>query len=231
MKTTSDMILDVRHVSKSFALGRGSVPVLKDIVLSVGAGETVALMGASGAGKSTLLHIIGGLERPTTGSVVFDGVDIYGIPGCRRTALRSRRVGFVFQFYHLLPELDVLENVMLPAMNRPPFSRARGDLERAMSLLGAVGLAERAFHLPAELSGGEQQRTALARALMNEPDLLLADEPTGNLDLAMGESVLDCLCALCRDKGSTLIMATHNPRVAGRCGRVMKLENGCLAFS
>ncbi len=233
MTMNSDGILEVEHLSKTFAFARTEVPVLKDISLCVRAGETVSLVGASGAGKSTLLHIIGGLDHPTGGTVVFDGLDIYKMSARKRTLIRSRRIGFVFQFYHLLPELDVLENVMLPAMSIGPFSlvvSSSSPAKRAMALLETVGLADRSRHLPAELSGGEQQRAALARALMNEPDLLLADEPTGNLDSAMGEVVLDSLFALSREKGSTLILVTHNPIVAARCGRNLKLEDGCLVF-
>ncbi len=228
----SDSILVVERLKKTFSFARTKVPVLKDVSLSVRAGETVSLVGASGAGKSTLLHIIGGLDHPTAGSVFFDGLDMYGISPGRRTAIRASRIGYVFQFYHLLPELDVLENVMLPAMSAGFFSRRRSGspAKRAMALLDTVGLADRARHLPAELSGGEQQRAALARSLMNEPDLLLVDEPTGNLDSAMGEAVLDCMFTLSREKGSTLILVTHNPAVAARCGRNMKLEDGCLAF-
>lgn len=238
-------ILQVRRLDKTFPLAGTHVEVLKDLSLSVGPGETVAIVGASGAGKSTLLHIVGGIDRPTRGSVMFDGVDLYGLSAAGRTCLRSRRIGFVFQFYHLLPELDTLENVMLPAMNRAPFRPFRGAessgatragidgaggaaRERAMALLQAAGLADRASHMPSELSGGEQQRAALARALMNQPDLLLADEPTGNLDSVTGETVLDSIFELSREIGGSMLLATHNPAVAVRCDRMLKLENGRL---
>ena len=231
-------LLEVEILSRAYQMGAVVLPVLKDVSLKVFAGETVAIVGASGSVKSTLLHIIGGLDQPTRGAVRFHERDIYGMSGRQRTVLRARSIGFVFQFYHLLPELDVLENVMLPAMNSNlgflGFSSPRRTLAqnspraRALSLLQSVGLAERAVHLPAELSGGEQQRAAVARALVNEPELLLADEPTGNLDSMTGAQVLGVLFGLVRDNKRTLIMVTHNADVAARCDRVLKLRDGRL---
>jgi lipoprotein-releasing system ATP-binding protein len=235
-------VLRVEELSRSYQMGTLVLPVLKSVSLEVFAGETVAIIGASGAGKSTLLHIIGGLDQPTRGTVRFHGKDIYAMSGRQRTVLRARSIGFVFQFYHLLPELDVLENVMLPALNsslglfglagssfdsEQAISRA-SPKSRALSLLQSVGLAERSVHLPAELSGGEQQRVAVARALVNEPELLLADEPTGNLDSVTGAQVLNVLFGLVKNKSRTLLLVTHNSEIAARCDRVLKLQDGRL---
>jgi len=235
-------ILQVERLSKTYMLGRSAIPVLRDVSLAVRAGEVVSIIGASGSGKSTLLHIIGALDQPSGGMVRFQGRDLYALSPAQRTVMRGRHIGFVFQFYHLLPELDVLENVMLPALSATsrgkwPLTPPRGDAgnggapgmrARAQSLLEAVGLADRANHLPMELSGGEQQRAALARALMNQPDLVLADEPTGNLDSVTGGQVLEFLFALTRGKGHTLILVTHNIAVARLCDRVLELKDGCL---
>jgi len=235
-------VLEVENLGRDYRMGSTVLSVLNNISLQVAAGETVAIVGASGSGKSTLLHIIGGLDQPTRGTARFHERDIYAMSARQRTVVRARSIGFVFQFYHLLPELDVLENVMLPAMNSNlgllGFSRApvqpkqtgphNSPRERALSLLQSVGLAERAGHLPAELSGGEQQRAAVARALVNEPELLLADEPTGNLDSTTGAQVLGVLFGLVRDKKRTLLMVTHDADVASRCDRILKLRDGNL---
>jgi len=219
-------ILQVERLGKTYMLGRSAIPVLRDVSLAVRAGEVISITGASGSGKSTLLHIIGGLDQPSGGTVRFQGRDLYALSAAQRTVVRARHIGFVFQFYHLLPELDVLENVMLPALSLP---RATvGMRDRAQSLLEAVGLAGRANHLPMELSGGEQQRVALARALMNQPDLVLADEPTGNLDSVTGSQVLEFLFALTRGQRRTLVLVTHNSAVARLCDRVLELKDGCL---
>ena len=235
-------ILRADHLSKTYALGKTVVPVLKDLCLEVRAGETVAIAGASGAGKSTLLHILGGLDSPSKGAVFFQGRNLYGMSARKRTQVRARKIGFVFQFYHLLPELDVLENVILPTMHHVPGpirqswswltavgpSHVVTARSRARTLLEAVGLSHRADHLPMELSGGEQQRVALVRALMNQPDLILADEPTGNLDSGTGGQVLDSLFALACQAGHTLVVVTHNQAVARRCSRSLELVDGCL---
>jgi predicted ABC-type transport system involved in lysophospholipase L1 biosynthesis ATPase subunit len=220
-------ILQVESLGKTYMLGRSAIPVLRDVSLAVRAGEVLAIVGASGSGKSTLLHILGALDQPGGGAVRFQGRDLYALSAAQRTVVRGRHIGFVFQFYHLLPELDVLENVMLPALSLP--RAPAGMRARAQSLLKSVGLAGRANHLPMELSGGEQQRAALARALMNQPDLVLADEPTGNLDSVTGSQVLDFLFALTRGQRRTLVLVTHNIAVARLCDRVLELKDGCLA--
>ena len=221
-------ILQVERLGKTYMLGKAAIPVLRDVSLAVRAGEVISIIGASGSGKSTLLHILGALDQPSGGTVRFQGRDLYALSAAQRTVVRSRHIGFVFQFYHLLPELDVLENVMLPALSAAGNGAPAGMRDRAQSLLEAVGLAGRANHLPMELSGGEQQRAALARALMNHPDLVLADEPTGNLDSVTGGQVLEFLFALTRGEGRTLILVTHNITVARLCDRVLELKDGRL---
>jgi len=186
-------------------------------------------VGPSGAGKSTLLHALGGLDEPTSGRVLFKGRDLYRLSARERTAVRARSVGYVFQSYHLLPQLDVMENVLLPTMTLWEMRGQAGAQRRqASQLLDSVGLGQRLKHTPLELSGGEQQRVALARALINGPELVLADEPTGNLDSATGEQILACLFALTREKGRTLVLVTHNDEIARRCDRVIHLRDGNL---
>jgi len=221
------MVLSGRHLEKTYRLPHKSVTVLKGACLDVAAGERVAIIGRSGAGKSTLLHVLGGLDRPAAGEVTLEGRNLYAQSQRVRAALRAERIGFVFQSYHLLPEMDVTENVMLPAMAVGRLSR-REMRSRALMLLEQVGLAERATHTPLELSGGEQQRVALARAMMNAPRLLLADEPTGNLDRVTGSQVLDQLFGLSREGGHALVMVTHSPETAALCDRVLVLEDGLL---
>lgn len=229
-KQDGALIVEARDVHRDFTIDSTSIHVLKGVSLQVKAGEALSIMGASGAGKSTLLHILGGLDRPTRGSVAFNGESLYDLPNRSRTEIRATKIGFVFQAYHLLPELDLLENVMLPALSRFGASRREaGNRRRALDLLERVGLRERASHRPMELSGGEQQRAALARALMNEPEIVFADEPTGNLDSKTGDLVLHYLFELTREKGHTLVVVTHNDEVAKRCDRVLHLKDGCLA--
>ncbi len=220
-------LLEAREIGKEYRLPHQRVQALRAVSLSVFPGERVAIVGRSGAGKSTLLHVLGGLERPETGTVRLGGTDLYALSARRRTTLRARRVGYVFQAYHLLPDMDVVENVLLPSMALGHGGR-RVARRRAMELLEQVGLADRMAHMPLELSGGEQQRVAIARALMNRPDLLLADEPTGNLDPATGQQMLDLLFGMVRDGGNTLAIVTHDRSVAGRCSRILTLRDGRL---
>ena len=217
-------ILVATGLRKNYTLGSREVEVLRGIDVRVRRGEALVIVGASGAGKSTLLHLLGGLDAPSAGDVSLDGASLFTMSGTARTKLRNERLGFVFQSYNLLPELDALENVCLPALLQ---SRARdGVAERGMELLKAVGLGERMEHRPAELSGGEQQRVAIARALMNRPSLVLADEPTGNLDSKTGESLLDLLWRLREDSGTTLVMVTHDQHIATRGERVLEIADG-----
>jgi predicted ABC-type transport system involved in lysophospholipase L1 biosynthesis ATPase subunit len=222
-------MLEARDLHKSYTIEKQAVNVLKGATLSVETGESVAIVGVSGAGKSTLLHILGGLDRPDEGAVMLGGRDLYESSSRSRAQIRGREIGFVFQSYHLLPELDVAENVMLPAMNRLCFD-GDPDLRRrhALELLETVGLADRAHHTPLELSGGEQQRVAVARALMNDPRMILADEPTGNLDSGTGRQIIDALFALSRNQDRTLLIVTHNESLAGECDRALRIEGGAI---
>jgi lipoprotein-releasing system ATP-binding protein len=225
----SNLQLRAEHLHKTYVLRKKPIGVLRGASIEAAAGESVAVVGLSGAGKSTLLHILGGLDRPDRGRVLIGDEDLYAVSAGRRTRIRAQRIGFVFQSYHLLPEMDVMENVMLPGMTSVhPFKSARALRRRAAELLEAVGLSGRAEHTPLELSGGEQQRVALARALVNDPELVLADEPTGNLDAATGNQVLDHLFDLTRRKGHTLIMVTHNEGIATACDRVLRLDDGLI---
>jgi ABC-type lipoprotein export system ATPase subunit len=222
-------ILTARGVRKSYLMGRRWLEVLRDVELTVRRGEFLALRGASGAGKSTLLHLLGGLDLPSAGEIIFDGSDLRAMPARALARLRNRRVGFVFQAYHLLPELSALENVALPArMARLPAGDAAA---KGRDLLQRVGLGERLEHRPYELSGGEQQRVAIARALINQPDLILADEPTGNLDSHTGEEIIRLLCELREERRATLIMATHDAKIAAHAPRVVELVDGTVAAS
>lgn len=215
-----------RNLHKAYALGARAVEVLRGVNLEVPRGAFLALRGASGAGKSTLLHLLGGLDAPTAGEVAFDGRCLAAMSAGELATFRNRRIGFVFQAYHLLPELDALENVCLPArIARVPVSEAR---RRGIQLLERVGLGHRLDHRPSELSGGEQQRVAIARALINAPDLILADEPTGNLDSHTGEGIIELLCALRAERQATLLIATHDVRVAARAPQALELEDGQL---
>ncbi len=214
----SDAILSARQLRKTYRLGKHTLEVLRGVDLEIKRGEALVITGASGAGKSTLLHLLGGLDKPTAGEVLFEGVSLQRMD---RTRWRNERVGFVFQSYNLLPELDALENVCVPAM-----VAGRREVERGRQLLEAVGLGDRLEHRPAELSGGEQQRVAIARALMNRPSLILADEPTGNLDDKTSEAILDLLWQMRAETGATLVMVTHNQHVAKRGERVLEIADG-----
>ena len=218
-----------RGIVKSYPVGGTSLVVLRDLDLEVESGEMVAIVGASGVGKSTLLHAVGGLDRIDRGTVTIGGVNLTALPDAEVVRLRNRQVGFVFQFHHLLPEFSALENTEMPMrIARVPIADARG---RARELLERVGLRERLTHRPGMLSGGEQQRVAVARALVMRPSLLLADEPTGDLDEQTADSLHELLREMHRTFGLTSIIATHNPRLAARCDRVLRLENGRLQLA
>lgn len=220
----NDILLEARDLHKTYTLGHRSLEVLRGVDVRVQRGELLALRGASGAGKSTLLHILGGLDTPDRGEIAFDGRRLNSLSPATLARWRNRTVGFIFQAYHLLPELDALENVCLPAR----IGRASGSAteQRGRELLGRVGLGERLDHKPAELSGGEQQRVAIARALINSPELILADEPTGNLDSHTGEGIIELLLSLRAERQTTLIIATHDPKVAARAPRILDLVDG-----
>jgi lipoprotein-releasing system ATP-binding protein len=218
--------LEARGIVKRYAVGANDLNVLRDLDLTVEAGEMVAIMGASGVGKSTLLHVLGGLDRANQGDVTVAATKLTSLPDADVVAFRNRNVGFVFQFHHLLPEFSAVENVEMPMrIARIPMAEAR---PRAEELLQRVGLAERTSHRPGMLSGGEQQRVAVARALIMRPALLLADEPTGDLDEQTAESLHLLLREMHRAYGLTSVIATHNPRLAGACDRVLRLEAGRL---
>ena len=223
----SEPLVRVRGLQKSFQTGDGTIEVLRGIDFEMQPGECVAIVGSSGVGKSTLLHILGTLDHPTSGTVEFRGEDLFANSSDELARFRSDSLGFIFQFHHLLPEFDALENVMMPGLiaNEP-----RGPLrERAIALLGEVGLSHRVEHPVGKLSGGERQRVAVARAVVREPALLLADEPTGNLDPKTGDQVLELLLELNRAHQSALVVVTHNPEIATRLGRKLILSDGCVA--
>jgi predicted ABC-type transport system involved in lysophospholipase L1 biosynthesis ATPase subunit len=220
----NELLLSAKGVHKTYLLGKRSLEVLRGVDLELSRGDFLALRGASGAGKSTLLYMLGGLDTPNQGEIHLAGRNLATLSRLELARLRTEEVGFIFQAYYLLPELDALENVCLPArMARKPAVQAEA---RGRELLERVGLKERMEHKPYELSGGEQQRVAIARALINEPDLILADEPTGNLDSHTGEEIIDLLVALRAEKQTTLVMATHDVRLAARAPRVMQLVDG-----
>ncbi len=220
----SGAMIKVVNLQKSFRMNGYTLNVLKGITLDIARGEMIAIVGASGAGKSTLLHMLGTLDRPTSGSVLFDGQDVFALPEDAQAEFRNKRIGFVFQFHHLLPEFTALENTFLPALiqNRPE-DDAQAE---AIQLLTDVGLSERLYHKPGELSGGEQQRVAVARALMQRPDLVLADEPTGNLDTHTGEALFGLLRKLNKARGTTFIIVTHNDKLSAQADRIIRMEDG-----
>jgi lipoprotein-releasing system ATP-binding protein len=218
--------ISVFGLSKSYAVGGTRLSVLKDLEISLERGEMVAIVGASGVGKSTLLHVLGGLDAPDAGSIRIDQVDLASLSDEAMVAFRNRHVGFVFQFHHLLPEFTAVENAEMPL--RIARKSATECRERASGLLERVGLAERLEHRPGMLSGGEQQRVAIARALVMRPTLLLADEPTGDLDEHTAETLHELLKEMHREHGLTSIIATHNPKLAAACDRILRLEDGRL---
>lgn len=221
-------LLQARHLVKRYPTGvDGWLEVLSGVSLAVEAGEVVAIVGESGTGKSTLLHLLGALDRPTEGAVLFQGREVFKTSDEQLAAFRNRHVGFVFQFHHLLPEFTALENVAMPALiQRRRFADVRG---RAMEKLRVLGLEARADHRPSQLSGGEKQRAAVARALMNDPELVLLDEPTGNLDAKTAEALHQEIIRLARTLGQAFVVVTHNPALAALADRVLRLEAGRLA--
>lgn len=214
-------------ICKSYRDRTSNLEVLKNIDFVVREGEFLVIQGPSGAGKSTLLHILGGLDDPTAGAVYFQGADIYGWDENARADFRNRKVGFVFQFFHLLPELNALENVLLPSILKSWWERKK-NRTRGMELLERLGLSGRIRHSPFALSGGEQQRVAIARALINKPQLLLCDEPTGNLDSENGKNILRLLVELNQSQKITIVMVTHDKDIAAGAGKVMRLKDGIL---
>ena len=222
MQTGSAQLI-ARDLFQSFRMGARRIEVLRGISMEIGRNEAVFLSGASGAGKTTLLYTLAGLERPESGSVEFEGRQLYGSGSASEARLRNQKMGFVFQGYFLLPELTALENVLLPAMIGRRTTRS--DAEES---LASVGLGDRMQHLPAELSGGEQQRVAIARALTNDPDIIFADEPTGNLDSKTGNAIMDLLLNLAHDRKKTLLVVTHDARLATRGDRQLHIKDGVL---
>ena len=222
----SNTVLSVKDATRVYKQGGQELRVLAGVSLEINAGEVVALVGESGSGKTTLLQCVGLLDRPTSGDIAVNGQSVVGLSDNARTGLRRKYLGFVYQFHHLLPEFSALENVAMPqVIAGVSIKKAQ---EAARTLLDELGLSERLQHRPAELSGGEQQRVAIARALANEPSLLLADEPTGNLDPQTAESVFQMFLALAKKRGLAVLMATHNMELAARMGRVVRMKSGLL---
>lgn len=221
-KSDQESILSVHALTKQVGTGDTHLTILQDIHLQINSGETVAIIGASGSGKSTLLALLAGLDLPTSGKVYLDQVDIFLLDEDQRAALRSKVLGFVFQSFQLLPALTALENVMLPL----ELANTDQASEKARQLLARVGLTQRLHHYPKQLSGGEQQRVAIARAFVTMPKLLLADEPTGNLDAETGEQIIDLMFELNREQGTTLVLVTHDETLSRRCSRQIRLSHG-----
>jgi lipoprotein-releasing system ATP-binding protein len=223
-------MLEAKHIHKVYDDGKRQLDVLKGVNLNIAAGAFIAIVGPSGAGKSTLLHILGGLDNPTQGEVVLQGEDIYKLGDAELSRIRNKRIGFVFQFYHLLSEFTVLENVLMPALINcePRFERAELK-SRALGLLKEAGLEERADHFPSQLSGGEKQRAAVVRGLINKPGLLFCDEPTGNLDSKSGSGIIALIRKMNLENKMTVVLVTHNAELAHQADKVYNLKDGFLA--
>jgi len=222
------VILEASNINKSYYSSSNTLRVLNGVDLTIKQGEIISIVGPSGAGKSTLLHILGGLDQPDQGMVSFDGEDIYNLNDVARAKIRNGKVGFVFQFYHLLPEFSALENVLLPAMIQTGQAKLKQFTEAGMDLLTKVGLKDRAEHRSNQLSGGEQQRVAIARALINKPDIVFCDEPTGNLDSESGQGIIRLLMALNKESNQTVVIVTHDEDIAARSHKIIHIKDGQL---
>jgi lipoprotein-releasing system ATP-binding protein len=226
MNEKGEIVLEARGVRKSFYQGPKEVRVLKDINMSLAAGESLAIVGASGTGKSTLLHILGGLDQPDAGEVLIEGASMWDLKSAERSKIRNHALGFVYQFHHLLPEFTAVENVAMPLLIRGESTQSARD--KAIDLLNRVGLSERLTHKPGELSGGERQRAAVARALVGNPRVILGDEPTGNLDERTADHVYGLMVELNQELKTSLLLVTHAKRLAARMDRQLELRMGCL---
>ena len=225
---SKNMILSARNIHRKYQQGSSALHILKGVDLDINEGDVLSLVGPSGAGKSTLLHILGGLDKPNEGDVLLDGKNVYTVSDAERSRIRNSQVGFVFQFYHLLPEFTALENVALPALITSGTGKSQAATLRARELLEKVGLKDRVTHRPQELSGGEQQRVAIARALINKPKIVFCDEPTGNLDSKSGQAIIELLLDLNKIERQTLVIVTHDEKIAARSSRIIHIKDGKL---